>query len=354
MNCVISAASAVTAVGHCVRSNAAAISAGISRLTLFEDYLDSGGNPIVAAPVTLDLPEGEAEEHDDHVRDLAHHALSRLVSETTIENAAPLALLVGVADERRPGPRYEGEEYELAEQLRQQFGPERTHCEVSWFPSGNAAVFAGLRAALALIEGDATYQCIVGGVDSLLDETTLDWLELQERLKSETFGRNQGLPPGEAAGFLLLESEQAAHMRRRKPLARVCGIGIATEPAPFVDGAPSIAQGLTTAMREAVGAVPTDASDIVTVFADLNGEFYRAKEWSNASVRYFQRLPHPRTLWHPAECFGDIGSAWGIVALGVAAAMLEDSGGAGRILCVASDDFGARGAVVLGAVTHGA
>jgi 3-oxoacyl-[acyl-carrier-protein] synthase-1 len=319
---------------------------------LFDEYLDIAGNPILAAPVSLDLPQGEAEEHEEHVQELAQYALSRLLAEAgELDSSAPLALLVGLADRRRPGPRYEGDEHELGEKLLQQLDTGHSRCELRWFASGNVAAFAGLRAGLALLEHDATCQCIVGGLDSLLDETTLDWLELKERLKSETFGRNQGLPPGEAAAFFLLESEEVARIRRRKPLAQVCSLGLASEPAPFVEEIPSMAEGLTSAIRQAMAGVPTDASDVDAIFADLNGEFYRAKEWSHASLRCFQHVPQTRALWHPAECFGDIGSAWGAVALGVAAAFLQSGSSRGRSLCIASDDFGGRGAVVLGPAT---
>jgi 3-oxoacyl-[acyl-carrier-protein] synthase-1 len=219
---------------------------------------------------------------------------------------------------------------------------------VQYFTQGNAAVFHALRAAARILEQDEYAQCIVGAVDSLLDEMTLDWFELSGRLKSETYGRNHGFSPGEGAGFFVIESEHAARVRRHAVAARVLAVGIADEVDTALTQSPTTAQGMSAALRQGLDAVAPES--IGGVLSDMNGEFYRAKEWANAATRCLQRAPRDRELWHPAECFGDVGSAWGALAINLGASFLAKSIAREPLLCVASDDHGGRGVVALGPV----
>jgi 3-oxoacyl-[acyl-carrier-protein] synthase-1 len=345
---VITAMNSTTAVGGCAVSTAAAVRAGIARLAIFEDYLDDEGNPILAARVPFDAEDGEPEFQEARVQALAFAAFARFCATPgAIDPKAPLHLLMGVAHPDRPGPRYEGEPADLGERLLAHSDlPQRL--PVQYFMQGNAAAFHALSAAARILQQDPQAQCIVGAVDSLLDETTLDWFELSGRLKSETYGRNQGFPPGEGVGFFLVESEHAARVRRHQAAARILAVGLAEEANTALTQTPTTAEGMSIALRQVLQHVAPES--IAAVFSDMNGEFYRAKEWANASTRCFQHGPRERELWHPAEYFGDVGSAWGALSINLGASFLAKGVLREAVLCVASDDHGARGAVALGPV----
>lgn len=343
---VITAMHSTTAVGGCAASTAAAVRAGVSRVAIFEDYVDSEDNPILAARIAFDFEDGEPEDQKERIQALAFEAFARLCAAPgVLDPRAPLHLLIGVAHPHRPGPRYEGQPADLGERLLTHSNtPQRL--PVHYFMQGNAAVFHALHAAWRILQQDPYAQCIVGGIDSLLDETTLDWFEDDARLKSETFGRHQGFSPGEGVGFFLVESERAARDRRHAPVARILAIGLAEEPDTVLTQTPTRAQGMSAALRQVLEHVAPES--IGAVFSDMNGEFYRAKEWANASARCLQRAPRERELWHPAEFFGDVGGAWGALSINLGAAFLAKGILRETVLCIASDDHGARGAVALG------
>jgi 3-oxoacyl-[acyl-carrier-protein] synthase-1 len=59
------------------------------------------------------------------------------------------------------------------------------------------------------------------------------------------------------------------------------------------------------------------------VLCDLNGESYRATEWSYAMARTFRDGQAVPPLVHPADCLGDVGAATGGVLLALAAAAMK-------------------------------
>jgi 3-oxoacyl-[acyl-carrier-protein] synthase-1 len=59
------------------------------------------------------------------------------------------------------------------------------------------------------------------------------------------------------------------------------------------------------------------------VLTDLNGERWRFLEWALASSPALLGLPPDWRLWHPADCFGDVGAATGAVHLCLAARAFE-------------------------------
>ena len=70
--------------------------------------------------------------------------------------------------------------------------------------SGHTGIAEALAHALQDLRTGQVETAIVGGADSLLEESTLTWLENTGRLK--TSGAPAGLQPGEAGAFVLLET----------------------------------------------------------------------------------------------------------------------------------------------------
>jgi 3-oxoacyl-[acyl-carrier-protein] synthase-1 len=347
MKMVITATNSITAVGHNAEMTAASIRAGISRLVESIDYYDIEGNPILSAFI-----EGIADDEDDVERmgSITKYCLRILLeryfqNESNLENE--IHLLLGVAPVSRPSPRYEGEAQELVNHLGEIAQKWTKKVTPQVITSGNSSVIRCIEVARQLLKKDPHSLCIVGGVDSLLALETLGWFEEAERLKSDTFGRNQGFSLGEAVGFMVMETKEGALRRNAKALAEVMGVGLAREPAPFLSDQPSKGEGLTKACRTALSESSCSPADINAVLGDLNGEFFRAKEWGYAELRCFGNCNDARQLWHPADCMGSVGAASGVILMNIAAAGLSRGWIEKYTMVFCSDDEGECGSAIL-------
>jgi 3-oxoacyl-[acyl-carrier-protein] synthase-1 len=191
--------------------------------------------------------------------------------------------------------------------------------------------------------GDA---CLVGGVDSYKEIETLHWLEAFGRLK--TADQPSGFIPGEGAGFLLLVTRRFAQQIGARPLAELAGWAREVEPNPWYMGRPTRGEGLTAALR---GALERDGSDLRAdlTYADLNGEAWRVDEWMYAYLRTGRHHAEPLDLRHPADSWGDVGAASGVLLPALAAHELAQARNAWRAALVwaASDTRPFRAACVL-------
>ncbi|HYO51812.1 hypothetical protein [Archangium sp.] len=111
----------------------------------------------------------------------------------------------------------------------------------------------------------------------------------------------------------------------------------------------SIGSGLTLAVRQVLaGLGPEQKAD--WVICDLNGESYRATEWVYAYLRTGKRHRDPLALWHPSDCYGDVGAASGAIQIGIALSAFRRRYARGpHPLVWASSDDGLRGAALLSA-----
>ena len=411
MPMVITASAVTTPVGFTADGTAAAVRAGIARISLSEEFEDVEGNPVAESRLRwpgLDEDqalsgdveqddhsdatepslgtwtseaasdeeieaEGEAMRREEEAGEAAEHAEESSDFEPPEDAAGRIAqaareslglllescldleaarrscyLILGVAARSRPGPRFEGQRQEIAEEL---VGSLRARCgraSLRVVAAGNASGIVGMSQAAEILQQDPLALCIIGGIDSLLSEETVGWLERDERLRSETFGRAHGLAVGEGVGFLALEDRRAVPRSRRSVLAEVAGVGIAVEPAPFVSKEPCRSDGLTNACRVALSAAGCQPDQIGLVVGDLDGEFHRAREWTHADVRCFTRTAPGRRLIHPAEAFGTIGAASGPVLVAIAAsAFVRGWARTDHALVFCSDDTGDCGCTVL-------
>ncbi len=340
----VTAVNAITAVGHDAVMTAASVHAGITRLIQSDDFMDIQGNPVTTAPI-----KGFDDDKPDKGQRLAEicgRCLGQMLAsyfQDEVYSPDQIHLFLGAATSNRPGPRYEDRCLQGLVQVTQGF-TERVAAEV--IRQGNASAHLGAAQAVQLIETNPKALCIVGAVDSLLDRTTLNWFEQTRRLKSESHGRSQCLVPGEGAGFMILESDSHARQRNKTIFAHIFGLGTATEPAPLVSDEPTTGQGMTEACLSALK--PVAAEEILTVLSDLNGERFRAKEWSLAEARCFETGKVKPTLICPAEYYGDIGAASGAVLTAIAGQGLNRDRHKAYLLLTCTDDYGACGAMVLG------
>ncbi|HEY5810312.1 MAG TPA: hypothetical protein VIT67_20230, partial [Povalibacter sp.] len=198
--------------------------------------------------------------------------------------------------------------------------------------AGHAGGLEAVRAALADLSSNAARIAVVLGIDSLIDEETLDWLHTCGRLKSD--GAPAGCQPGEAAVAIALTLETPA---RAAPVVQA--ISVAQEERSQLSGVNSNGKGLATAIAECWKRHPEETAWIIS---DHNGEVYRANDWGYAVVRLraqFESFASP-VVWYPALSFGDTGAASALAGICMAIRAWERNYAPARIALIAAASDG--------------
>lgn len=345
---VVSGVSAVTAVGHNAPVSYGAVKAGLARIGTSTDLTirDTHGKRM---PPTCAAVIGVTDGHRRYLRHyrLAVRAFAEVLAHGGLQNAhvANTAVYLCLAEEERPGFD-ERVAAELPDHIARSLELADLAARTTIIKSGHAGIYeAAQQAALGLASGQFQ-RAIIGAVDSYLDELTLEWLQDMGRLKTDD--NTKGFIPGEAAAFLVLENASSVQERGGRLLARLTGLGSASEAATIYDDKPSTGRGLAQALQTALRGQHTP---VALVVCDLNGERYRANEWGYAMPRAFANTGTPAMLWHPADCVGDSGSAAGALNLVFGAlALARRDAPAGCVLAWGSSDDQQRGAARLEAL----
>jgi 3-oxoacyl-[acyl-carrier-protein] synthase-1 len=173
--------------------------------------------------------------------------------------------------------------------------------------AGNAGGIEALRAAAVDLSSGRCRRAIVIGADSLLDATTLNWLQVSARLKCDAVPN--GLQPGEAACALLLSAAEPEVAQ-----AHIAKTAVGDEEASLDSGRVSSGGGLARALASA----DTGTRDHMPwLLSDHNGETYRASELGHAIVRLRAQSPRFASphIEYPAISFGDTGAASALVGI---------------------------------------
>jgi 3-oxoacyl-[acyl-carrier-protein] synthase-1 len=150
----------------------------------------------------------------------------------------------------------------------------------------------------------------------------------------------------------MIEPVRSVEARGAAVPLRIEGLGIHVEPNPILGAKASSGQGLSEAIRDAVAA-KGEGFACDWVVADLNGEAYKAFEWGTASVRLHSLFSNLSTLWHPADCVGDLGAATpGLHVAQAFAAFRRGYAPSGDVLVYSSSDNGKRAALILSGDTN--
>jgi 3-oxoacyl-[acyl-carrier-protein] synthase-1 len=210
------------------------------------------------------------------------------------------------------------------------------------FPTGRAGGLQALDAAIDMLQSEQHDHVLIGGVDSYLDLYLLGTLDAEGRIKVD--GVMDGFAPGEGAGFLLLCSDKGRESQTPKPTVKVHKPGTAQEPGHRYSEEPYKGDGLAEAVTAALEAGLED-EQVRTVLCSMNGESYSPKEWGVSTLRNAASFDDALRLEHPAECFGDIGAAFGPVLIGLAATGMQKGYLAGPCLVWCSSEGADRAAV---------
>jgi len=331
---VIVGVGAQTAVGLTAASSAAAVRAGVSGFSEDPAELDQFGEPIIEARV----PEIEG----DPAGTTRSGALASLALREVLEvkDLPPLTLFLGLP-EPRPG-RADDLERALTETLKR----DPAIAAVNPLPAGHASGLLALEAGVKhLLEGRGEF-CLIGGVDSYLAPDTLRWLDDNGQL--HTVKNAYGFVPGEAAGFCLLATRDAAQRHRLTCRVRVVSVASGRETNVLKSTSVCIGRGLTDVFRKALRGLPSEADRIDRIICDMNGEPYRTDEYGFAGSRLARRFRDVSDFQAPADCWGDVGAASGPLHLALVAAGADRGYARGRhYLLWGSSEGGDRGAAIV-------
>jgi 3-oxoacyl-[acyl-carrier-protein] synthase-1 len=217
---------------------------------------------------------------------------------------------------------------------------------ITVFPNGHAAGLMALQEAARRIQKGQAAICLAGGVDSWIDGERLEWLDDEDQLMSAE--NRSGFPPGEAAGFCLLASDTRARRLKLPVLARVIGVATAMEANRIKTETICIGEGLTKAFRDVIDHLDLPDERIDAQLCDMNGERYRNEEFVYTLLRTQLAFVDAHNFQHPADSWGDVGAASGLLFASLAAiAGLKGYAAGPRYMLWTSSEGGQRSAAIL-------
>ncbi|WP_426756609.1 hypothetical protein [Myxococcus sp. Y35] len=356
---VITATGAVTSVGRGAAASCAAIRAGISRPRRVSHFQVLEPETQVPQPLTAHPIHGYTDGFVGMGRwlRLARGCLGELLeapglarpSDARFWGRTALMMVTPSGDdgvfELEGDDGLDGIREGCLRPLRDALGLALPDANVRVVDLGPAGTTAAVQQAASELWPAGFERVLVLAVDSLLDPEALRMLDEEGRLKAGD--KPVGLMPGEAGVCFLLEPEGVARQRGAAPLALVTGAATALERHHLYAGQTSQGEGLAACIREVLARGPRPARFDGDLYADLNGEEWRAREWGTALVRLSEALDAPN-VHLPCVSVGDIGAASG--ALGVCLSVHAFSRGhsrTGQALVVSSSPWGTVGCLRL-------
>jgi 3-oxoacyl-[acyl-carrier-protein] synthase-1 len=326
----------ISAVGLSAPASCAAIRCAIDN---FQEtrFIDRAGEWLIAACVPLEQPwRGRTK-----LIKMAARAIAEALQSTPGVDPEKTPLLLGLAEAERPG-RLAGLDKGLLHAIETELGL-RFHPDSCIIARGRVSAAVALHNARTLIYQSGHRHVLVAGVDSFLSGPTLTAFEARERLL--TSQNSNGFIPGEGAAAVVL----AAPIANEMPQLTCIGLGFGVEHATVeAEDVPLRAEGLTQAVRAALGEAGCGLEQMDYRLTDISGEQYYFKEAALALGRSLRVRKEFFHLWHPADCIGEVGAAIGPVMLAVALAASRKGYGEGpNIFCHLGNDAGERAVALL-------
>ncbi|NVJ08016.1 hypothetical protein HUW63_22590 [Myxococcus sp. AM001] len=215
------------------------------------------------------------------------------------------------------------------------------------FQEERGGTIHALEKAMALLSERRCDQALVLGCDSLVSPERIEAQLDARRLK--TPDHPVGYMPGEGAVALLLERRDPARERAAPPVAYLFMPTAAQEPRSLDAKAPPTGHALEEVLATALARAAATSVPEGSLYLDLNGEEFRAREWG-------QTLLRARDIcrvgdWQPvipAMSFGEVGTVSPLVSVCLAARAFARGYGRGRhALILVSGDDGHRAGLLL-------
>ena len=335
----------VTPVGGNVAMTAAAVNAGISAYRSSDFHTQNGQRISLATVPNLifdnidaQIAEGDKfNERHDRVTKMAIIAIREACSQQSINEQIPLVLAM---------PEVKIDLEDLAPftyNLEQNCIPVVSAKLCRQIHSGRAAGIDAIDFAFKYLFDNSQRFILVGGSDSYSDSAMLMKLDEQNRLL--TTGSADGFVPGEASSFLLLTQKPEYAIVRNGHIIALHAPGIAEESGHLLSEMKYRGDGLDKAFKKALTNRPEQS--ISNIYSSMNGENYWAKEFGVAQIRNHKFFQPLMKVQHPADCYGDLGSASATTLISLAAESLFKNTTAQSHLVYSSSDGSKRGAIVI-------
>lgn len=209
---------------------------------------------------------------------------------------------------------------------------------------GRMSLLGALAQASRWLKSGEIDRCVIGALDSLVEPAVLQACAAGQVLKTEA--QPVGFMPGEAAAFLLVESE--ASKRADEPVLRLRALAHGHDVPYHEEAEQPMGRGTSEVIERALAAAGSRGMPPL-VITDLNGTEARAMDWGYALLhlrsRYGEFNPD---MWLTVESFGETGAATGGIGLCMALEAARRGrldGGAALLLLHAEN--GGRAALLL-------
>ena len=335
----------ITPVGGNVAMTAAAVEAGISAYKGSAFTTDTGKQITMTRVPDEIFAEFEGELDDgerfnmrhDRVVKMAMLALREACAQSAAEQAVPLILAMPEIKSDSEGLS------SLVANIANNLKPWVDPAIARGIHSGRASGMEAIAFAFQYLYGPQYPYVLVGGSDSHEDSSRLMPLERDGRLL--TLGASDGFAPGEAASFLLLTPHLEFAQQRNEQVIALSAPGIADEAGHLFSEEFYRGDGLDLAFKKALINQP--AQSIHSVYSSMNGENHWAKEYGVAFLRNRKYFQDPAKIQHPADCYGDLGSATATTLIALASEHLFKNRKAQAHLVYSSSDTAKRGVIVV-------
>lgn len=176
-----------------------------------------------------------------------------------------------------------------------------------------AAVAAGV--AMASAAADQDMPALVLAVDSLAAPACVEELANQQRLK--TANQPLGICPGEAAVAMVLRL--ANHHKTSGDRVRLSGLGFALEETGDQSHASAHGKAGLASLRSAIRGAPAP-QNIGVIISDHTGQVADGHEWgmTMAGLQVLGLSTDTMKTWFTMPGFGEVGTAYGGIAIGLA------------------------------------
>lgn len=339
----LAASGMTTPLGISTTMTATAVKANISAYTL-ADYYNRHFQPIKVAAIPPALFDGQDFDATDwtgsHARRLAF--ITTLAAGQVLANtppAAPIPLILAMPELITTRQQESGLGTHLAQHFPGWINPALGRS----IYSGRAAGMEALAFAFDYLYDQPCEFILVGGSDSYLDDLRLTALDQEDRLVTPE--SSNGFVPAEASGFLLLTRNPHQALVVNGHRIALHPPGIAEEQGHLYSNEPYRGDGLDQAFKKALVNAPTQP--IPRIYSSMNGEHYWAKEYGVAYMRNRHHFSESVDIKHPADAYGDIGSATAPVLIALAAQQLLAAAKDHAYLVYSSSDGPKRGAIIL-------
>lgn len=346
----IAAVGMITPLGANTQMTVAAVRAGISSYAI-SNFYDKNNEAITMASVPsiifdkidAEIDEGSRyNERHDRVIKMAITAIREACAKCVVQQPIPLLLAMPEGQTDTKGlPSFIGS-------LEGNCKPWISATKYREMRSGRAAGMDAMEFAfhhLNKVPGD---YILVGGSDSYQDYARIRPLSQEDRLLTKS--NMDGFAPGETASFLLLTHKPELAMNRNGHIIALHPPGIANEPGHLGSEEPYRGDGLDQAFKKAL--VNHQQANIHSIYSSMNGEHHWAKEYGVAYIRNKESFAEAVKIEHPADCYGDLGSATAPTLIAIAAEDLYQNAKAKAHLVYSSSDTAKRGAIVVEKIAY--